>query len=371
MRVLHLGFEDPALPGSGGGAVRTHEVNRRLARDHDVTVLTTRWPGCADRVQDGVRYEHVGLGRGRTHLGRIAGYALVLPFATRRREADLVVEDFFAPVSSTGAPRWTGRPTVGVVQWLNAREKSRQYRLPFFLVERAGVRAHRRLVAVSAGVADRLRALNPAAHVDVIGNGVDAAAFEVAVPRGRDVVFVGRLETAQKGLDLLLTAFAGIADRLPGDLVLAGDGPDGDALRARAASLGLADRVRFPGRVADRAKFELFAAAAVVAVPSRFETFGIVAAEAAACGSPVVAFDIDCLREVVPDGVGVRVPAFDTAALGRALLDLAVDPDRADRMGARGRELARSRSWDRIARQQEEAYLSAVREWHREVGGGR
>lgn len=363
LRILHLGFQDPAMPGAGGGAVRTHEVNRRLARDHDITVLTTRWPGCVDRVQDGVRYEHVGIGRGRTHWGRIAAYAAVLPLVSRRRPADLVVEDFFAPVSSIGAPRWTGRPTVGVVQWLNAREKSRQYRLPFSLVERAGVRTHRRLVAVSAGVAQRLRALGSTARVDVVGNGVDPAAFAVARPRGRDVVFVGRLEIAQKGLDLLLEAVAGVAAELPGDLVLAGEGPDGARLRARAADLGLADRVRFAGWVSGAEKFTLFGAAAVVAVPSRFETFGIVAVEAAASGSPVVAFDIDCLREVVPEGVGVRVPAFDTTAYGRALVDIAADPARADRMGVRGREFARPHSWDRLARRQEQVYLDAVHEW--------
>ncbi|GAA2995757.1 glycosyltransferase [Actinokineospora diospyrosa] len=363
LRILHLGFEDPALPGSGGGAVRTHEMNRRLARDHDITVLTTRWPGCADRVQDGVRYEHVGIGRGRTHLGRIAGYALALPFVSRRYAADLVVEDFFAPVSSIGAPLWTGRPTIGVVQWLNAGEKSRQYRLPFFLVERAGVRAHRRMVTVSAGIAERLSAMNAAARVEVVANGVDAAAFDTEAPRGDDVVFVGRLEIAQKGLDLLLTAFAEQAHRLPGGLVLAGTGPDERRLRDMAGRLGISDRVRFAGWVSGAAKYRLFAGARVVAVPSRFETFGMVALEAAACGSPVVAFDIECLREVVPESAGVLVPAFDTTGYGRALAELAADPDRVRRLGSGGREMARAYSWDRLALAQERAYLAAVRDW--------
>ncbi|GLW93606.1 glycosyltransferase [Actinokineospora globicatena] len=363
LRVLHLGFEDPALPGSGGGAVRTHEMNRRLARDHDITVLTTRWPGCVDRVQDGVRYEHVGIGSGRTHLGRIAGYALALPFVSRRYAADLVVEDFFAPVSSIGAPLWTGRPTLGVVQWLNAREKSRQYRLPFFLVERVGVRTHRKLVTVSDGIAKRLRGMNAAAEVSVVANGVDAAAFDVRAPRGEDVVFVGRLEIAQKGLDLLISAFAAHADRMPGDLVLAGTGPDERRLRALAVEHGVERRVRFLGWVSGVAKYRLYAAARVVAVPSRFETFGMVALEAAACGSPVVAFDIDCLREVVPATAGVLVPAFDTAGYGRALVDLATDPVRVERLGWSGRHLARAYSWDRLAVDQDRVYRAAVRDW--------
>ncbi|MCG8920184.1 glycosyltransferase [Actinokineospora sp. PR83] len=370
LRVLHLGFEDPALPGSGGGAVRTHEMNRRLARNHDITVLTTRWPGCVDRVEDGVRYLHVGVGSGRTYLGRIAGYAVALPFVSRRHRADLVVEDFFAPISTMAAPLWTNRPTLGMVQWLNAREKARQYKLPFHLVERAGVRTHRRMVAVSDGIAQELRRINRTARVDVVGNGVDARAFDVREPRGRDVVFVGRLEIAQKGLDLLVTAFAARAGDLPGDLVLAGTGPDEERLRALAARAGIADRVRFAGWVAGVDKYRLFAGAAVVAVPSRFETFGMVAVEAAAAGSPVVAFDIDCLREVVPEAVGVRVPCFDTDALGAALVSLALDPERADRLGAAGREFARAYSWDWLAERQEESYLSAIREWSADAAHG-
>jgi hypothetical protein len=178
LRVLHLGFEDPAMPGAGGGSLRTHEINRRLAAaGMDVTVLTTRFPGCADRVQDGVRYVHVGAGGGGSRLTRLLGYVLGLPAAVRRygvaRRADLVVEDFFAPFSSMAAPLWTRRPTIGVVQWLQAREKSRQYHLPLHLLRTVGVRSHRRVVSVSADTADQLRVIDPGLQVEVIGNGVD------------------------------------------------------------------------------------------------------------------------------------------------------------------------------------------------------
>jgi glycosyltransferase involved in cell wall biosynthesis len=171
-------------------------------------------------------------------------------------------------------------------------------------------------------------------------------------------VFVGRLEIAQKGLDLLLAAFAAEQDRLTGDLVLAGTGPDERKLRALAEDLGIAARVRFAGWVSGVEKYELLGAARVVAVPSRFETFGIVAVEALASASPVVAFDIPCLREVVPGDAGVRVPEFDVAAYGRALVEVAADPER---RGARGREFARTYSWDRLALDQERTYVSAVR----------
>jgi glycosyltransferase involved in cell wall biosynthesis/O-antigen/teichoic acid export membrane protein len=355
LEIVHLGFEDPGMPGSGGGSLRTHEIGRRIAASHDLTVLVQRFPGCAERVQDGVRYVHVGVGSGRNRLTRVLGYMLMLPLEVWRRPADVVVEDFFAPVSSMAAPLWTGRPTVALVQWLNAREKAVQYKVPVHLVERFGVRRHRRAVAVSAGIAERLRSVNPRLAVDVVGNGVAAEAFAVRRVAGDDVVFVGRIEIAQKGLDLLLVAWARACGRIPGTLVVAGSGPDEQAVRARAEELGVAGRVRFVGWVAGEAKFALLGSARVVAVPSRFETFGLVALEAAAAGAPVVAFDIDCLREIVPDACGRRVPAFDVDAYADALVATHRDAAFVSADTAR-RAFARRFGWDAAAKAQQRIY---------------
>lgn len=352
LRILHLGFEDAAMPGSGGGSQRTHEIDRRLASaGHQVTVLTTRFPGARDGVREGVDYRHVGFGRGATRLTRTLGYLLALPLTVRRRPADVVIEDFFAPISTMAARAWTGRPTVAVVQWLNAREKAGQYKVPVHLVERFGVRRHRDFIPMSQGVADRLLAVNPTARIRVIGNGVDPAAFDVCRIRGDDVVFVGRLEIQQKGVDLLLRAWAVAAGRIPGDLVIAGTGPDEQRLRRMADRLGVEERVRFAGWTAGPEKLALLARARVVAVPSRFETFGIVAAEAQATGAPVLAFDIDCLREVIgPDG-GHVVPAFDTEEYGNALVRMWHRPEFEPETLSR-RRFARRFDWDSLAGRQ-------------------
>ena len=386
LHVLHLAFEDPAMPGSGGGALRTAEIDRRLAAaGHHVTVLTGRYPGASDRVErhgaGSVSWVHPHVGRGRTRLTRLVPYMAAAFLAARRAgrrrpgddtgpgPVDLVVEDFFAPISSMAIPAWTRAPVVGVVQWLNAREKARQYHLPVHWVERWGVRTHRRIVAVSHGVGAATRALTPRAEVVVIGNGVDPVAFTVAprpVAERADVVFVGRLEIAQKGLDLLLDAWALAAPDVEGDLLLAGTGPDEAALRERADRLGIADRVRFLGWVAGRDKAELVAGAQIAAVPSRFETFGIVAAEALAVGTPVVAYDIDCLREVVPAEGGVLVPvpggAFDAAAYARALVDLAHDAPRRAEVARCGPGMARVHDWDALAAAQDAFYRRVVAE---------
>ena len=358
LRILHLAFDDHRFPGSGGGAVRTFEVNRRLAQRHDVTVVTLNYKGARERVEEGVRYVQVGIRH--SYFGRIISYLLCLPLALRRYPSDLVVEDFTPPMSTALVPLWTRRPVVGMVQWLWARQKSRQYKLPFFLIEQWGVRTHRQLIAVSSGIAARLLALNPAAEVRVIPNGVELTDSSTRELDKADLVFLGRIEMEAKGIDLLLQAFARIAPSVDAKLVIAGDGRDMERVRRLVSDLGLSDRIRLVGAIDGAAKSALLQRARLVCVPSRFETSSLVSLEAQASGTPVLAFDIPALREVVaPDG-GVLVPPFDVGAYARELVRLLNAPEQCRAMGEAGRQFVRRFHWDAVASQQERVYLEAV-----------
>ena len=191
-----------------------------------------------------------------------------------------------------------------------------------------------------------------------MANGLDEGAFTTAPRDRRDIVYLGRLEIAQKGLDLLLEAYARAvaATDLDQRLVLGGDGPDRARLEARAAELGIGSRVVFAGRVPAAERFDWLAGADFVAMPSRFESFGMVAAEALAVGTPVVAFDIACLRALVTDQVGDVVPAFDVEALAAAIAGLAGDAERRRRLGAAGPATVADLRWDRLALRQGEVY---------------
>ncbi|GAA3945322.1 glycosyltransferase [Actinoplanes auranticolor] len=367
LRVLHLGFEDPARPGAGGGSVRTHEVNRRLAAAGvEVVVACSRYPGFTERVQDGVRYVPCGWPAPPGHFPSLLAYfGLVLTGLwrlERRWRPDLIVEDFAAPFSSIAVPYLTRTPVVGVVQWLFARDKARQYHLPFHLVERLGVGAHDKLIAVSEDLAGELRGRNPHAEVHALPNGLEPAAWQgaAAFGRGDHILFLGRLEIAQKGMDLLLDAYAAAAPSIRADLHLAGDGPDAEVLLARVRALGIEDRVHWLGRVDGAQRFDLLARAQFVCMPSRYETFGMVAAEALAVGTPVVAFDIPCLRALVHEGVGVPVPAEDVPALTSALITMANDPARCRRLGAAGPASVRHLDWDLVAAAQLAIYRAVA-----------
>ena len=108
-------------------------------------------------------------------------------------------------------------------------------------------------------------------------------------------------------------------------LTIVGDGPLRTALEARAARLGIAERVDFRGVLPKPEVAELMRRARVVAVPSRFETSGVVAIEALASGTPVVASRVGALPELLAGGGGTLVSPGDAAALADALV--AAQPD--------------------------------------------
>jgi len=350
------------MPGAGGGSVRTREINRRLAaKGFRITVLTTRYPGWKERVEEGVHYVPIGFGTGRNRLSRLLAYIARLPFEVRKRRpgVDLVVEDFFAPFSTMAAPLWTKRPTIGVVQWLHARDKARQYKLPLHWLERLGVLTHRRVISVSQGISDRLKGINPDLHVDVIGNGVNPAIWNVEPGVGKDILFVGRLEYGHKGLDLLTDAWAQASLRIDGNLLIAGKGPDEERLFASIRERGLSERVQMLGWLSGEKKLRAISDARLLVVPSRHETFGLVAIDALAAGTPVIAFDIPCLREIVPRGVGWLVEAFDVGALAEEIV-CRYQQEGLMEVGARGREFAERFNWDALADLQADAYHNAL-----------
>jgi len=156
---------------------------------------------------------------------------------------------------------------------------------------------------------------------------------EFPLPDARPVVSVGRM-TRDKGFDLLIDAFAKVASTHNDlSLVIVGDGPLRAELTGQAARLGIADRVRMPGRSRDPSAVVRRATLYVCA--SRYEGFPNAPAEAMSLGRVVVAADCSAgVRELIRDGVdGLLVPPNDASALADGMLRLLGDPARCTRMG--------------------------------------
>jgi D-inositol-3-phosphate glycosyltransferase len=200
----------------------------------------------------------------------------------------------------------------------------------------------------------------------VIPCGVDTALFR---PGDRDgararvgagaaplVVYVGRIAPI-KGLETLLDAVAQLRTRQPAVRLLIVGGEADDPvngheaeIRQRADALGLRDCVRFVGAQPQETLRDYYVAADVTVLPSYYESFGMVALEAMACGSPVIGSRVGGLATTVRDGVtGFLVPDGNAPALAERLEAVVGDADLRFRLGREGVQWAARHRWPCVA----------------------
>ncbi|MGG1556126.1 1,4-alpha-glucan branching protein domain-containing protein [Paenibacillus ferrarius] len=193
--------------------------------------------------------------------------------------------------------------------------------------------------------------------VHVISNGaptpgaVDTARAHTALPRLAAVldqqakapfpllVFLGRL-VYEKGVHVLLTAFEQVLAAIPeARLVIAGTGPERDALEGRAAQLN--EHVVFTGFIDGEDKLRLLQSASLCIFPSLYEPFGLVALEAMASGAPLLVSDTGGLAEIVRHGVtGYLSPPGDADKLAAAILHLWQHPEQRRELAERAKKAA-------------------------------
>jgi D-inositol-3-phosphate glycosyltransferase len=251
----------------------------------------------------------------------------------RKGGFDVVVGHFLYPtaVVARDAARAAGVPFVLVAHGTDVRSVASGSRVAE--ASRLAMDEACAIVAVSEDLARRVRALGAKPAVEVCHMGVDTRRFRLLptarLDLGLDVVerialFVGNLVEV-KDVVSLVEAFARLrAEDACDRLVIIGGGPLRGDIEARAAGLGVRDRVVFHGQLPHEELPLWMSAADVFVLPSRDEGLGLVLLEAMACGTPCVATAVGGVPEVVDDSVGVLVAPGDPDALAegmRAVLD--------------------------------------------------
>ena len=212
---------------------------------------------------------------------------------------------------------------------------------------------------------------DPPGRIEIVPPGVDHAFFAPGDRRGARralgwdtrpvVLFVGRIQPL-KGLDVAVGALAELSRRDARLVVVGGaSGSSGDAevarVRDQARALGVADRVELIAPQPHHLLSTYYRAADVVVVPSRSESFGLVALEAAACGIPVVASAVGGLLTLVDHGrTGFLVPERDPIEFARDIDRLLSDPVLAAEMGAAAAHRSRRYTWSLAAARLRRAY---------------
>ena len=355
MRILSITYEFP--PVGGGTGKSALQMGRALGElGHDVTFLTSRFKGLAEReTVDGLRVLRIPVLR--RHINYAAAWEVLsfvfsgmsrLDWIRRETAPELILAYFTIP----GAPiAWAFRRRFGTpfVTLLRGQDVPGYPDTPSLLsaLSRPAVRfLWRRSLMVTAnseGLANLARQTLPGMEFPVIANAVDPERYRPAATppptKPLRILFVGRLREF-KGIHHLIDALARLHSRSGAscELRIAGYGPWQGRLESQIERLGLGGTVRLLGRLDEAGVTAEMQSAHVFVNPSFGEGMPNAVLEAMACGLPVVLSDIEPHREMIEDGVeGVIVPLRDPEALAVALEGLLNDPERRARLGEAAR----------------------------------
>jgi glycosyltransferase involved in cell wall biosynthesis len=195
-----------------------------------------------------------------------------------------------------------------------------------------------------------------------IENGVDLRMIDGIQPCEMhfDAVYVGRVDTS-KGLEDLPRAWLR-PDTVRNKYTFAIVGPTQESLRQKIENLEASSRgdVNFLGALTDIEVIAVLKSSGVLLLPSAFESFSLVVAEALACGIPVVAYDSPALREFFPTPAVSLVPRRDITRLVSTAKEVLGNPDEKLRLGRVGREFVSRYSWDKVATKEAEIYRNLI-----------
>jgi len=251
-------------------------------------------------------------------------------------------------------------------------------------VEKAVLETAERIVATSPQEKEHMRSLvSTKGNIDIIPCGTDIHRFgsiqqqqarqQLGIaPEAKVVFYVGRFDK-RKGIETLVRALGKSKLRGTTDLKLIigggsrpgqSDGIERDRIEGIVAELGMSDFTSFPGRLGDEILPMYYAAADVCVVPSHYEPFGLVAIEAMASGTPVVASDVGGLQfTVVPEESGLLAPPKDEVAFAAAIDRILSDSAYRNKLGQAARKRVEAKfSWDGVAKQLSELYTQLLQE---------
>ena len=134
---------------AAGQARATREVGKILAKRHQVTVYSSKYPGYKDYQEDGITYKHIGVVSKSPKLTNLF-YILSVPFTVSKVDSDIIVENFNAPISTSFAPLFTKIPVMGLPTMFAAEEFAKKYHLPFDWIEKFGCRFYKYFFDITA-----------------------------------------------------------------------------------------------------------------------------------------------------------------------------------------------------------------------------
>ena len=382
MNILLCNYEYPPL-GGGGGVVMA-ALARELARRHSVTVLTSCAPGLPrDSLEEGVRLVRVPVFVRRqlavanmpSMLAYLPMAALRAPKLQREQKFDVINTHFVVPTGPLGQLLSTafGIPNVLSVHGGDLYDPSKRSSPHLHWWLRAPIRRLLRsadaLVGQSRDTLNRVREIyHVERQTELIPLGIDrppsiaaVAREQLGVPADAFVLAtVGRLVARKAVLQLLQVLQQ--CGRPRTHLLVVGDGPELELIRATARQTGLENRVHLLGQVSETRKYEALAVSDAFVSTSQHEGFGLVFLEAMASGLPVICYDRGGQTDFLRTGeTGWVIALNDITAFTKAVVELHDSPELRLRLSEQNRKRVESYFIDQCARRYEVVFEATLK----------
>jgi len=329
------------------GGIFVQDQAQALAKKYDVAVIAPRVVGWREILQGkfGATSQLATEGELLVARERVITPIPRAPALAYRRWLPAAEKSFHVLLARWGKPDLIHAHVV-LSGGLAAARLGRQYKIPVVLTEhsspfsmhlktatlrrwvREALAQTAQVIVVSPALARQIQAFDPNIAIRLVGNLIDTDFFSPAPTERHNLtttqfLTVGLL-TKQKGIIFLLQAAALLVQRgIAGfTLTIGGDGPERPQLERLAQSLGLAEHCRFTGMLTRAEVKRQMQQCDVFILPSLHETFGLVLAEAMACGKPAIATRCGGPEFVVTPDTGVLVEAANPEALANAMMDL-------------------------------------------------
>jgi glycosyltransferase involved in cell wall biosynthesis len=245
------------------------------------------------------------------------------------------------------SPWFTRIPVIALPSSFEAEGFAKLYHLPFHWVEKFGLRFYKYAIPLGKDSEVKIKEVNKSVLSKVIPEGVAGEYFAIKkVSQPKHILFLGRFDVGQKGIDLLLEAYAKAAAKINYPLVLAGMGPDEKKVKELIKQYSLQNKVRLIGPTYGKKKFKVLAESLFVVLPSRHETFSCFGLEALASGNPLVTFNISGLGWT-NSKIALRAKPFNTNDLSEKMLQMS-DKKTALNFSKSGREFAKKYTWEKV-----------------------
>lgn len=362
------------LPLIGGSELAIKEITRRLPEfDFDLITSMPDLPAPRQERMGNVNVFRVG---SHFHRLRLLMPKTLLPLAVfwkilslHRKNKYTLIHAFQASAAAGGA--WLAKlfiPSLPLILTLQEGEQLNRQPLLTRFFRKLIISKPDYFTAISSYLADYVKSIRGNAEVKVIPNGVDLSAFdgvsesrrlvreELNIPSDyAAIITVSRL-VVKNGVENLIRAFAEAGANLI--LVIVGDGPLDAHLKKLAGDLGVADRVRWLGKVIPDRIPEYLSGADMFVRPSQSEGLGNAFLEALAAGVPIVGPLVGGIPDFLKDGEnGLVCDPKNPTDIADKIKRLTNDKETRSRLGLAGRQMVRARyDWDNIARSVAEVY---------------